>query len=84
MSQTRASSHTPVRHHHDLHLPPPADLATAAPTELATLLPHCYEICSFRNRSFESRGMVVRYHPQVSADTQQCSLHLDWPAAARP
>jgi hypothetical protein len=34
--------------------------------EVKHVLPFSYEICSFRNRSFESRQMVVRYKPSVS------------------
>jgi len=83
MSQARAGTHNQVRNHHDLHLPAPAGLQTAAPTELAALLPHCYEICSFRNRSFESRGMVVRYHPQVSSRAVALP-HWDRSATAYP
>ena len=54
-----------LRKHHNLCLPPPEGIAVASTAELPELLPFSHGICSFRNRSFESRGMVVRFHPQV-------------------
>lgn len=48
-----------------LRLTPPSDLKLATIAEAQKLVEYSYQIGSFRHRSFESRGMIVKYKPQV-------------------